>query len=83
MADKEQVEENGKGGDVVDGNSQGGKKGKKGKFLRGKSSLYDPRQRGKEEGRRGRAAAQPRPAGEAEAGHGDVEHAKPGPPVIL
>jgi len=31
MADKEQVEENGKGGDVVDGNSQGGKKGKKGK----------------------------------------------------
>ena len=35
MADKEQVEENGKGGDVVDGNSQGGKKGKKGKFLGG------------------------------------------------
>ena len=33
MADKEQVEENGKGGDVVDGNSQGGKKGKKGEFL--------------------------------------------------
>ena len=31
MADKDQVEENGKGGDVVDGNSQGGKKGKKGK----------------------------------------------------
>ena len=30
MADKDQVEENGKGGDVVDGNSQGGKKGKKG-----------------------------------------------------
>ena len=33
MADKEQVEENGKGGDVVDGNSQGGKKGKKGERL--------------------------------------------------
>ena len=34
MADKEQVEENGKeGGDVVDGNSQGGKKGKKGEIL--------------------------------------------------
>ena len=33
MADKEQVEENGKGGDVVDGNSQGGKKGKKGETL--------------------------------------------------
>ena len=40
MADKDQVEENGKGGDVVDGNSQGGKKGKKGKFFGGKSSRY-------------------------------------------
>ena len=33
MAEKDQVEENGKGGDVVDGNSQGGKKGKKGPHL--------------------------------------------------
>ena len=33
MADKEQAEENGRGGDVVDGNSQGGKKGKKGEFV--------------------------------------------------
>ena len=33
MAEKDQVEENGKGGDVVDGNSQGGKKGKKGPDL--------------------------------------------------
>ena len=33
MADKEQAEENGRGGDVVDGNSQGGKKGKKGEFF--------------------------------------------------
>ena len=42
MADKEQVEENGKGGDVVDGNSQGGKKGKKGETLEEKiqSSQY-------------------------------------------
>ena len=45
---------------------------------------HNPRQGWKEEGggrRGGAAAAEPGPAGEAEAGHGDAEHAKPGPPV--
>ena len=85
MADKEQVEENGKGGDVVDGNSQGGKKGKKGETLEEiiQSSYYhNSRQGWQKEGRRWRgssaAAAEPGPAGEAEAGHGDAQYAKPG-----
>ena len=51
MADKDQVEENGKGGDVVDGNSQGGKKGKKGKFLL-ENHLIMPRSQAKGERRR-------------------------------
>ena len=42
--------------------------------------LHHPRQGWKEEGGRwrgGAAAAEPGPAGEAEAGHGDAQHAKP------
>ena len=62
MADKEQVEENGKGGDVVDGNSQGGKKGKKGEILEEtiRSSQYStiPGKGGKKKEGGGEAAQQ-------------------------
>ena len=50
MAEKDQVEENGKGGDVVDGNSQGGKKGKKGPDLLLPQIWQKKKPQGKEKG---------------------------------